>query len=103
MFETVSRFRQLLLPRYRKLHLHLIRLKTFIASVLPWSPAVRIMTELNLAPEPAAQISTAYRYGGSAGRPVGYNSWHRLAFYNIGWDYKSKKKPYKAKPSQRDL
>ena len=69
-----------------QLNQQLIRLKTFIASLLPSSSAISIMTELCLSPEPAELVS-----GSSAVRPAGDNSWHRLAFYNIGWNHTSKK------------
>ena len=39
------------------------------------------MTALALPADPAE-----YKFEGSAVRPAGYSSWHRLAFYNIGWD-----------------
>ena len=60
------------------------------SSVHYWTVAlqvtVRIMTALSLLPEPAEYIS-----GSSAVPPAGGWLWLRLAFYNIGWDYKSKK------------
>ena len=45
------------------------------------------MTALSLLAEPAEYLS-----GSSAVRPAGgIPLWHRLAFYNIGWNSKSKK------------
>ena len=61
--------------------------QAFITGLLPFSIAVRIMTALSAFAEPAEYISE-----GSAVRPAGgIPLWHRLAFYNIGWDSKSRK------------
>ena len=36
-------------------------------------------------------MSAEYMFGSSAARPADDSGWRRLAFYNIGWDKKSKK------------
>ena len=44
------------------------------------------MTELGIYAEPAKHFSETI-----AVWPAAYNSWHRVSFYNIGWNHNSKK------------
>ena len=61
--------------------------QAFITGLLPFSIAVRIMTALSVVTEPAEHMSDDTAVRPTGGIPL----WHRLAFYNIGWNSNSKK------------
>ena len=60
-----------------------------------WIHGLRGMSEAlySCVPHPPTlpAESAEYLFESSAARPASSNNWCRLAFYNIGWDAKSKK------------
>ena len=49
------------------------------------------MAAFAIPPRIEVDMSAEYMFGSSAARPADHSGWRRLAFYNIGWNKKSKK------------